>query len=243
MVSLRDFIGSCSSPILGDNWWPIIKIPTEITGRSASDFQVPGYHWTIQSLEQVLCQFANISLHNQPRRWCSTEVYSSVDKKDSSNSLEHDLRKPPVLVVHRRWQISQEGWSLSWHLYPWILLIVVISEVSWSELETMYILISLGIAILLYSSCSFGHYQQELETPEQLTFTGQGSQQSEKTWLEKYGQQYDQTFSGPLSFSHLPYHRCLENEAERFDIAILGMPFDTAVTYRPGWRSFLTQER
>lgn len=57
----------------------------------------------------------------------------------------------------------------------------------------------------------------------------------EPTWLEKYGPQVDQTFSGPLSFSHLPYYRCLEKEDVPFDIAILGMPFDTGVTYRPGW--------
>ncbi|THV01433.1 Arginase/deacetylase [Dendrothele bispora CBS 962.96] len=56
------------------------------------------------------------------------------------------------------------------------------------------------------------------------------------TWLEKYGSQIDQPFSGPLSFSHLPYTRCLENEDVDFDIAILGMPFDTGVTYRPGAR-------
>jgi len=55
------------------------------------------------------------------------------------------------------------------------------------------------------------------------------------TWAEKYGTQFDQNFSGPLSFSHLPYFRCLENEAAEFDLAILGLPFDTAVTYRPGY--------
>jgi hypothetical protein len=54
------------------------------------------------------------------------------------------------------------------------------------------------------------------------------------TWKEKYGDQIDQAFSGPLSFSHLPYARCLEDEGTLFDIAILGMPFDTAVSYRPG---------
>ncbi|KAJ7757544.1 Arginase/deacetylase [Mycena metata] len=48
-----------------------------------------------------------------------------------------------------------------------------------------------------------------------------------QTWLEKYGRQIDQPFSGPLAFSHLPYTRCLENEEELFDIAILGIPFDT----------------
>ncbi|KAJ6520395.1 arginase deacetylase [Mycena sanguinolenta] len=57
-----------------------------------------------------------------------------------------------------------------------------------------------------------------------------------QTWLEKYGKQIDQPFSGPLAFSHLPYTRCLEDETELFDIAILGMPFDTGVSYRPGAR-------
>ncbi|KAI3621898.1 agmatinase 1 [Moniliophthora roreri] len=48
--------------------------------------------------------------------------------------------------------------------------------------------------------------------------------------------QIDQPFSGPLSFSHLPYSRCLETESVEFDIALLGMPFDTGVTYRSGAR-------
>jgi len=59
-----------------------------------------------------------------------------------------------------------------------------------------------------------------------------------KTWAQKYGTQFDMAFSGPLSFAHLPYLKCLdtENESQRFDIAILGMPFDSAVSYRPGAR-------
>lgn len=40
------------------------------------------------------------------------------------------------------------------------------------------------------------------------------------TWLEKYGSQIDQPFSGPLAFSHLPYTRCLEHD-EDFDIALV----------------------
>ncbi|KAI0347684.1 arginase deacetylase [Trametopsis cervina] len=55
-------------------------------------------------------------------------------------------------------------------------------------------------------------------------------------WVEKYGKQIDQMFSGPLTFSHLPYSRCLEDSAAQFDIALLGMPFDTGVSYRPGAR-------
>ncbi|KIK70590.1 hypothetical protein GYMLUDRAFT_209871 [Collybiopsis luxurians FD-317 M1] len=67
---------------------------------------------------------------------------------------------------------------------------------------------------------------------KQVNFAGP----QETTWLEKYGPQIDQPFSGPLSFSHLPYIKCLEEDDARFDIGILGMPFDTAVTYRPSAR-------
>ncbi|KAL0951705.1 hypothetical protein HGRIS_008380 [Hohenbuehelia grisea] len=66
-------------------------------------------------------------------------------------------------------------------------------------------------------------------------FAAAGGSPSE-TWAEKYGKQFDQSFSGPLSFSHLPYTRCLDHDDVHFDVAILGMPFDTGVTYRPGAR-------
>jgi agmatinase len=62
----------------------------------------------------------------------------------------------------------------------------------------------------------------------------------DEPWAQKYGPtQDDQPFSGPLSFSHLPYVRCLDSSyagAALFDIALLGLPFDTAVSYRPGAR-------
>ncbi|KAM3431115.1 hypothetical protein MY4824_007316 [Beauveria thailandica] len=47
---------------------------------------------------------------------------------------------------------------------------------------------------------------------------------------------YDWTFSGIGTFAHLDYVKCLTNPAERYDIAIVGVPFDTAVSYRPGAR-------
>ncbi|KAI9507812.1 arginase family-domain-containing protein [Russula earlei] len=57
------------------------------------------------------------------------------------------------------------------------------------------------------------------------------------TWRERYGRQDDLVFTGPLAFSHLPYSRCLEeDDLPAFDVALLGMPFDTTVTYRPGAR-------
>ncbi|KAJ3750857.1 Arginase/deacetylase [Lentinula detonsa] len=82
-----------------------------------------------------------------------------------------------------------------------------------------------------YSSKAQVNFNLDSESEELNKF-----QDSSTTWLEKYGSQIDQPFSGPLSFSHIPYTRCLENEETKFDIAILGMPFDTAVTYRPGAR-------
>ncbi|CAE6363124.1 unnamed protein product [Rhizoctonia solani] len=64
------------------------------------------------------------------------------------------------------------------------------------------------------------------------------AQTTRQTWAEKYGPQEDMPFSGPLSFAHLPYSKCLEatNSSQPFDIAVLGVPFDSAVTYRPGAR-------
>ncbi|KAI0752930.1 Arginase/deacetylase [Daedaleopsis nitida] len=54
-------------------------------------------------------------------------------------------------------------------------------------------------------------------------------------WKDIYGTK-DLTFSGLLSFAHLPYTSCLMNDSASFDIGLLGMPFDTGVSYRPGAR-------
>src|SRR5277367_6224606 len=47
-------------------------------------------------------------------------------------------------------------------------------------------------------------------------------------------------FAGITTFAHLPFINCLhpiytEEAKEKFDIAIVGAPFDTSVTYRPGY--------
>ncbi|KAI0851085.1 Arginase/deacetylase [Daldinia vernicosa] len=52
----------------------------------------------------------------------------------------------------------------------------------------------------------------------------------EKKWGAEWG------FSGISTFAHLEYHKCLTTPSELFDIAIIGAPFDTAVSYRPGAR-------
>ncbi|ODV62903.1 agmatinase [Ascoidea rubescens DSM 1968] len=43
-------------------------------------------------------------------------------------------------------------------------------------------------------------------------------------------------FAGINTFAHLPYENCLLDTNISYDIALIGYPFDTATTYRPGAR-------
>ncbi|KAG8779353.1 hypothetical protein FRC15_010232 [Serendipita sp. 397] len=54
-------------------------------------------------------------------------------------------------------------------------------------------------------------------------------------WMEAYGTPHDMAFSGIVTFAHLPNAPCLISQTP-FDIGIIGFPFDTAVSYRPGAR-------
>ena len=114
-----------------------------------------------------------------------------------------------------------------------------------SKASLVLFLLTIASTGALANPGDFGHGQEPLDLYDDLekyrlnadvhTATAQEPVNSD-AWLKKYGAQIDQPFSGPLSFSHLPYARCLENTSAVFDIAVLGMPFDTAVTYRPGAR-------
>jgi agmatinase len=47
----------------------------------------------------------------------------------------------------------------------------------------------------------------------------------------------DLPFSQPVTFAHLPWERCLsQSHTTPLDIAILGFPYDTSTSYRPGAR-------
>ncbi|RYO81281.1 hypothetical protein DL764_009790 [Monosporascus ibericus] len=75
-----------------------------------------------------------------------------------------------------------------------------------------------------------------------LACGGHGSPQTQKEWTqdeidaleEKWG--VDWGFTGISTFAHLEHVKCLTMPTELFDIAIVGAPFDTGVTYRPGAR-------
>lgn len=47
---------------------------------------------------------------------------------------------------------------------------------------------------------------------------------------------FSEAFMGLGTFAHLPYERCLSNAATPYDIAVVGIPFDTGTSYRPGAR-------
>ncbi|KAI4133363.1 MAG: hypothetical protein LQ338_000263 [Usnochroma carphineum] len=47
---------------------------------------------------------------------------------------------------------------------------------------------------------------------------------------------HEWAFSGVSTFAHLKHVKCLSNRDVPFDIGVIGAPFDTAVTYRPGAR-------
>lgn len=58
-------------------------------------------------------------------------------------------------------------------------------------------------------------------------------------WAEEYGDELtfarlQWPFAGIGSFAHLKHVKCLTDPTELYDIAIVGAPFDTAVSYRPG---------
>ena len=98
------------------------------------------------------------------------------------------------------------------------------------RLNTKGLRVRLAVLTICLSSTSFAHSNHN-----QVHFeSNHSSPVTEPTWVEKYGPQIDLTFSGPLSFSHLPYVRCLQEESTDFDIGVLGLPFDTGVSHRPG---------
>jgi agmatinase len=62
---------------------------------------------------------------------------------------------------------------------------------------------------------------------------GHGSP-SHDPWQEEFGKTADLSFSGVTTFAHLPHVKCLDEPETPYDIALLGIPFDSAVSYRPG---------
>jgi Arginase family len=75
-----------------------------------------------------------------------------------------------------------------------------------------------------------------VQRPHQAPLDTTLSDTKPETWLSKYGQPWDLPYSGFLTFSHIPHTVCLADQDIAIDIAVLGFPFDSAVSYRPGAR-------
>ena len=90
------------------------------------------------------------------------------------------------------------------------------------------LLFVLATANLALSHASHGTEAEELEN-EHIESSGD-------PWLTEFGPTPDLSFSGVNTFAHLPHAKCLIEPEKPFDIALLGIPFDSAVSYRPGAR-------
>ncbi|KAK0621177.1 agmatinase [Bombardia bombarda] len=78
--------------------------------------------------------------------------------------------------------------------------------------------------IAVHACSHHGHHGNDHDrTPEELA-------ELERKWG------FEWAFSGIGSFAHLQYVKCLTTPQELFDIGIIGVPFDTATSYRPGAR-------
>ncbi|KAF2120793.1 arginase family-domain-containing protein [Lophiotrema nucula] len=82
--------------------------------------------------------------------------------------------------------------------------------------------------LALVSAITLAHSTHHVEGQE--PFSKDRLEELERKWGIDWG------FSGVSTFAHLPHIRCLTHPKTEYDIGILGAPFDTAVSYRPGAR-------
>ncbi|CZT51674.1 related to agmatinase [Rhynchosporium secalis] len=93
-----------------------------------------------------------------------------------------------------------------------------------------------GLVVAFYgvgSVVAQGHHEHaaQSQTPlHEREFVKDSAEELERKWGFEWG------FNGVNSFAHLEHVKCLTHPERQFDIGILGVPFDTAVSYRPGAR-------
>jgi len=82
------------------------------------------------------------------------------------------------------------------------------------------------------------HVVQALQEPFWIEDERQSNPQSVFNKF-RYDDELAIEYAGITTFAHLPFINCLhptyaDETNEKFDIAIVGAPFDTSVSYRPG---------
>lgn len=100
--------------------------------------------------------------------------------------------------------------------------------------------------LLLFSTISAAHssYESLQQNPNYHAYKEQSSEgfsiNSKPSLEDLWGPFW--AYQGIQSFAHLPFQNCLmidkdsNNDSELFDIAIIGVPFDTATSFRSGTR-------
>ena len=100
--------------------------------------------------------------------------------------------------------------------------------------------------LLLFSTISAAHssYESLQQNPNYHAYKEQSSEgfsiNSKPSLEDLWGPFW--AYQGIQSFAHLPFQNCLmidkdsSNDSELFDIAIIGVPFDTATSFRSGTR-------
>ncbi|KAH8696079.1 putative agmatinase [Talaromyces proteolyticus] len=84
------------------------------------------------------------------------------------------------------------------------------------------------LGLLALSNSVLGHSHHHDDTDEIVP------EDKREELLKKWEQEWG--FSGISTFAHMKAVKCLLEPDEQYDIAIIGAPFDTAVSYRPGAR-------
>lgn len=89
--------------------------------------------------------------------------------------------------------------------------------------------IVLGL-LALGSTGVHGHSGHHHGDEEEIVLSQSKKEELLMKWEQEWG------FSGVSTFAHMKTVKCLIEPDERYDIAVIGAPFDTAVSYRPGAR-------
>ncbi|OJD17669.1 agmatinase [Emergomyces pasteurianus Ep9510] len=85
-----------------------------------------------------------------------------------------------------------------------------------------------GLLLLYASRSTYAHDGHDHHDYEEIPIDRR------EELLAKWDQEW--SFSGISTFAHLEHVKCLLEPDEQYDIAVLGAPFDTSVSYRPGAR-------
>lgn len=103
------------------------------------------------------------------------------------------------------------------------------------SLATVSLLTALAAGHSTYESLTEDQNYHAYKEPSEQGFSAQSKPTLEQLWGPFWA------YQGIQSFAHLPFEQCLtrhkdSGENELFDIAVIGVPFDTATSFRPGTR-------